>query len=101
MGFKIDETVPPMEREITYLLCDLCVKWGFCIPPIRAEELCKLRHFSAAGFAVSIVKAEGMNPESQSNWVRRIAGKFRERFGVDEISSSTFVDRVRGQKESW
>jgi len=33
MGFKVGRNVPPMQRELIYLLADLCVKWGFCIPP--------------------------------------------------------------------
>lgn len=101
MGFKVKKGIPAMEREITYLLADLCVKWGFCIPPISAEQICKKTFLSAEGFAVSVVEAEGLNPEYDVKWVRRIAAKFRERFGVDEISSSTFVDRVRNHKESW
>ena len=90
-----------MEREVTYLLYDLCVKWGFCIPPDRAEEIRKMSYLSAKEFAISVVVAEGMNPEYEFKWVRRITEKFRERFGQEEISSSTFVDRVRNHKESW
>jgi hypothetical protein len=101
MGFKIDKDAPPMEREIAYLLYDLCVKWGFCIPPMRAGDLCKLSDVSAEEFAIAVIEAEGMIPEFEVKWVRRIANKFRERFGVEEISSSSFVDRVRGIQESW
>ena len=90
-----------MERELSYLLYDLCVIWGFCIPPIRAEEICKTSHWGAKEFAISVVEAEGMNPEYEQKWVREIAEKFRERFGAEEISESTFVDRVREHKESW
>ena len=90
-----------MERELSYLLYDLCVIWGFCIPPIRAEEICKMSHWSAKEFALSVVEAEGMNPEYEQEWVRGIAEKFRERFGAEEILESTFVDRVREHKESW
>ena len=90
-----------MERELSYLLYDLCVTWGFCIPPDRAEEISKMSHWNAKGFAISVVEAEGMNPEYEQQWVRRIAEKFGERFGAEEISTSTFVDRVRNHKESW
>ena len=93
--------MPPMERGLSYLLYDLCVKWGFCIPTARAEEIRKTSLWSAEEFAISVVEAEGMNPEYEQEWVRKIAEKFRERFGAEEISESTFVDRVRDQKESW
>lgn len=90
-----------MERELTYLLYDLCVKWGFCIPTARAAEIRESSHWSGKGFATCVVEAEGMNPEEEPKWVRKIADKFRERFGAEEISESTFVDRVRGHTESW
>src|SRR5689334_5009278 len=101
MGFKVAKNTPPMERELTYLLYDLCVKWGFCIPPVRAEEICRMGYWSAEDFGIGIVEAEGMDPECEQTWVGKIAEKFRERFGAEEISDSTFVDRVRGHKESW
>jgi len=90
-----------MERELSYLLYDLCVIWGFCIPTVRAKEMCKMGRWGAKEFAISVVEAEGMNPECEEEWVRRIAEKFRERFGAEGISKSTFVDRVSNHKESW
>ena len=101
MGLKLDKDTPPMEREITYLLFDLCVRWGFCIPPDRADEIAKRSSLSDMEFASSVLEADEMNPQYERTWVRRIAERFQERFGTREISSSTFVDRVRGQKENW
>ena len=101
MGFKLGPSTPPMEREITFLLYDLCVKWGWCIPPISAEQTSKQTQLNAEDFAASVVAAEGPNPEYERAYVRKIAAKFRKRFGDDEISTSTFVDRTRGHEESW
>lgn len=99
MGFKVGKNVPPMERELVYLLGDLCVKWGFCIPGDDFEQITKKDYYHADDFAMDVVVAEGMDDDSE--WVNRIAERFRERFGTDEINSSTFVDRVRGIKENW
>jgi len=99
MGFKVGKDVPPMERELIYLLADLCVKWGFCIPTDNHDEISKKEHYSAVEFAQDVVKAEGM--EGYSGWVNRIVERFSERFGTDEIVSENFVDRVRGIKENW
>ena len=88
-----------MERELIYLLADLCVKWGFCISPDEHEKISKKKHYQAIEFAEDVVNAEGM--EGYLGWVNAIAERFRERFGVDEINSITFVDRVRGNKENW
>ena len=90
-----------MEREINYLLYDLCVIWGFCIPPNKNDEICKRTNLTAEQFANEVIEADGMKPEHEKQWIRKIAGKFRERFGVEEINQSTFTDRVRGQKEIW
>lgn len=99
MGFKVGKNVPPMERELVYLLADLCVKWGFCIPSDDLERISKMNYYHAEDFAIDVVKAEGM--EGYTSWTNRIEERFKERFGLDEIDSETFVDRVRGIKENW
>lgn len=88
-----------MERELVNLLADLCVNWGFCISPDDYNVISKKEHYQAIEFAQDVVKAEGM--DVYSYWINRIAERFRERFGTDEIDSSTFVDRVRDKKENW
>ena len=88
-----------MERELIYLLADLCVKWGFCIPPDDFEQISKMDYYNDKDFAMDVVESEGL--DGYSSWVNRIAERFRERFGTDEIDSSTFVDRTRGVKENW
>jgi len=101
MGHKQKEDTPPMERELNYFLYDLCVKWGFCIPPEEHNEISKSEYYNAEDFACDVIEAEGMNAEHESKWVKKISNKFRERFGTNEIDSSTFVDRVRGNIENW
>lgn len=99
MGFKVPRDTPPMERELIYLLVDLCVKWGFCIPPDDFEQISKAEYYHADDFGLDVVRAEGM--EGYSSWTNKIAQRFRIRFGTDEIDSETFVDRIRGIKEEW
>ena len=97
MGYKVNKDTPPMERELIYLLGDLCVKWGFCISDYN--EITTAEYYTAKEFAQDVLAAEGMDPEYELKWVRRISERFRERFGENEIDASTFVDRVRGQQE--
>jgi hypothetical protein len=99
MGFKVRKDVPPMERELIYLLYDLCVIWGFCLPYDDYNKISKKEYYRAIEFAQDVVKADGL--EGYSGWTNRIAERFRERFGTDEIAAATFVDRVRGIKENW
>ncbi|WP_152975528.1 hypothetical protein [Lacinutrix himadriensis] len=90
-----------MERELIYLLYDLCAKWGFCIPHEDFEQIIKIEYYNADDFAIHVVEAEGLDASPEATWVLRIAERFKERFGTDEIDSSTFIDRVRGIKENW
>ncbi len=99
MGFKVPQDTAPMERELTYLLADLCVKWGFCIPADKSEQISKMDYYNDQDFAMDVIAAEGL--DGYSSWMNKIAERFRERFGTNEIDSSTFVDRIRGVEENW
>ena len=52
MGFKLPKDTPAMERELIYLLADLCVKWGFCIPPDSIERITKTDRYNDIDFAL-------------------------------------------------
>ena len=99
MGFKVKKNIPPMERELIYLLADLCVNWGFCLGTEDQNAISKKEHYHAIDFAKEVVEAEGM--DGYADWIDRIAERFFERFGTDEIDTSTFIDRVRDKKEIW
>lgn len=101
MGFKVPRDTPPMERELIYLLADLCVKWGFCIPGEDFDEIAKMDYYHYEDFALDVVQAEGMDANIHDRWVIKIGERFRERFGSDEIDAETFVDRIRGITEDW
>ena len=101
MGYKPKRDVPLMERELLYLLYNLCVIWGFCISPEDSERISKQKYYAAKEFAKDVVAAEGMDPIHDITWLHRITNKFVERFGQNEIFEEDFVDRVRGIKESW
>ena len=101
MGIKRSGNTSPMERELNYLLTDLCVIWGFCIPAQEHQEIIEAENYDANQFARDVVTAEGMNEDFEIKWVKRIAERFKERFGASYIESTSFVDRVRGTKENW
>ena len=98
MGYKQPKDTPPMEREINYLLYDLCVDLGFCIPPINAEEISKRTHLAAERFANDVIEAEGLKPEYEKKWMNKISNKFRERFGVEEIDEKSF-SQINGDSD--
>ena len=84
-----------MEGELKYLLYDLCVEWGFCTPADKSDEICKRTEIAAKEFAFLVLEAEGMNPEYEKQWVNKIAQKFRERFGQEEILHSEFKGKIQ------
>jgi hypothetical protein len=47
------------------------------------------------------ISAEGMNPEYEKTWVKKVSFKFCERFGNDEITKNSFTGRERNIKEVW
>jgi hypothetical protein len=101
MGFKPKENTPPMEKELMYLLYDLCVIWGFCIPQTDFERIAKLDKLNAKEFAQQVLTAEGMDSPEENEWQPKIAERFIERFGADQISADTFIDRIKDKEENW
>ena len=89
-----------MERELNYLLHDLCVMWGFCIPSEEQTNISKSEHYTAKDFAQDVLMAERMDP-AYSKWTIKITNKFIERFGSDVIHATSFIDRIRNNREDW
>ena len=93
MGIKQSKNVPPLEREIRYFLYDLCVDWGFCIPPDDADRIATKKRYDAREFAIDVLEAEGLKPEYEKKFVRDISAWFYRRFETDEIDEESFIDR--------
>lgn len=86
MGVGLDKQLPPLERALALLLYDLCVEWGFCIPSAEADRIARRKSLTAQEFAHEVLRAEGLNPEYERQWVRKIAARFVEHFGTSEVS---------------
>ena len=78
-----------MQKALDDLLNVLCVEWGFCIDQEFVEEIQNSRHITADDFARSVLEAEGMNPELETVFRRKIRKQFSERFG-NELSEDDF-----------
>ncbi|MEM6265062.1 MAG: hypothetical protein AAGI38_21310 [Bacteroidota bacterium] len=90
-----------MEHEMNNLLSELCINWGFCILIEDKRRIAAATHFHAKDFAKEVIQAEGMNPEIEVVWVRRISDKFIERFGTHEIDEDTFEGKINGPEGKW
>lgn len=78
-----------LEAQIRYLLAELCTDWGFCIPSVDANRIARSTHLEANEFAAEVLRAEGMTPENEVKWVRRIKQRFADKFG-DSVSVEDF-----------
>jgi hypothetical protein len=78
-----------MKKEIKNPLSFLCTEWGFCIDNKSQNELIGAEHLKAEEFACAVLKAEGMGPDFEIEWRRKIKNKFIEELG-SEISTSKY-----------
>ena len=85
MGLSLDRNLPPLERKLRYFLYDLCVDWGFCIPPEHSDRTASMQRVTAIELAVGVVKAEGLGGSEHSEWVKKISKRFVDHFGCDEL----------------
>ena len=87
LGLRLDKNTPPLERKLRYFLYDLCVDWGFCIPPDDSDRIASMQRVTAEEFAIEVVKAEGFGGSTGSEWVKKISIRFADHFGSDELSA--------------
>ena len=67
-----------MHNKVENLLNKLCAEWGFCIPRAEQEKIIEHKNIKPEEFACAILEAEGMNPEYETKWRKKIKSKFIE-----------------------
>ncbi|GLH80820.1 hypothetical protein SSBR45G_57290 [Bradyrhizobium sp. SSBR45G] len=68
-------------KRLGFLLRELCVDLGFCTRLTADALLCGGQALGAREFANAVLLAEGMDPELEPAWRRRIEERFCARFG--------------------
>lgn len=76
-------------EDIESFLDSLCREWGFCSELTGDKLISGAKEISADLFAEAVLEAEGMNPEYELEWRRRIRAKFIDRYGVT-VSTQTY-----------
>lgn len=67
--------------DLNLFLDDLCSEWDFC-GGVRAKDLFKnVTSIRALDFTRAVLIAEGMKPDNEPNWMRRIKRRFVARYG--------------------
>jgi hypothetical protein len=72
---------PNLERALRWLLYDLCVDGGYCIPSDATDAIAQRSSITAGEFARAVLEAEGMNPDYEKKALRAVRARFIERFG--------------------
>ena len=72
---------PALEDDLNLLIGDLCSQWGFCNRLSADDIVVAGQTLSADKFAEAVFRAEGMNPEYELEWRRRIGRLFKDRYG--------------------
>lgn len=77
--------------DLNVLIGDLCGEWGFCNQLTAGDLVADGRTLTASEFGDAVLKAEGMDPELEIQWFRRIKRSFIDRYGCEAISSEDYV----------
>jgi len=79
-----------LSDDLDILLGDLCTKWGFCNQLDGDDLIASHKELTPDTFADAVLEAEGMKPEYELEWRRKIQSKFVERYG-SSVSEKTYT----------
>lgn len=77
-----------LEQALADLLGELCVEWGFCLPPASHDRIVASRAITADEFAVAVLAWEGLDPEHEVAWRRKLRRRFIDRFGGSSVGAT-------------
>jgi len=83
MGVRPLKDGSSLEDRLSHLLYELCVDWGFCIPPADAQRLASTKTLTADQFADAVLTAEGFVAEYEIRRFEQIRQRFVDRFGQE------------------
>lgn len=86
---RLDEPVALSNEEVFYLLKDLCVRLGFCLPPDKQKEIESNPPSDIDDFTCAVFVAEGMDPATAGRRLYR---------GVRALVAAAF-ERAAGRHE--
>jgi hypothetical protein len=81
-----------LEQDLRWFLNDLCTQWGFCLSAEARDQLALRPSVSADEFASSVLEEEGMNPQWEKQWLKKIRNRFIETFGLSVSADDYDLD---------
>ena len=70
-----------MSEALDFLLYDLCVDLGFCLPPLDHAWICASEYWEADAFTQEVFRVEGMDPDEYLTLTRQVRERFTDVFG--------------------
>jgi len=83
MGVRPLKQGSSLEDRLSHLLYELCVDWGFCVPPADAQRIASTKILTADQFAYAVLTAEGLAAEHEMRKFEQIRQRFVDRFGQE------------------
>lgn len=86
---------PPktMYEALDFLLYDLCVDLGFCLPPEDNARICASESWDVDAFTAEVFRVEGMDPNEHLAIERQMRSRFVEMFGSSSVDTESFDRR--------
>lgn len=77
-----------MKTRIEWLMWDLCVKYGLCLPPAEYDRLISSPPQSIDSFTDAVFVSEGLDPKFEDKDLRRmVRDRVREYFEAEQTHS--------------
>ena len=80
-----------LEEHLEFLLRDLCVQDGFCLPADKHHSVVTRRRWEVREFALEMLRLEGFpTPEYETRLLRGLVRRFTEYFGRAVVRAEEF-----------
>jgi hypothetical protein len=83
MGVRPLKQDSSLEDRLSHLLYELCVDWGFCIPPADRQRIASTKTLTADQFANAVLTTEGRVAEYEMRCFKQISQRFVDKFGQE------------------
>ena len=83
--------------KLDYLLDDVCIRLGFCLPADARHHIASRDRLDAPTFATAVLRAEGFDhPEYETEWMSRLVERFEVYFGRSAIYVADGLQQAKG-----
>jgi hypothetical protein len=79
-----------LEADLEAFLQELSEEWEFAAMPDARALLKAYPILEAHRLARAVLEADGLKPDREPSWMRKIKRRFAQRYRADSISKDTF-----------